>query len=104
MKSGKGYIFNDFMGVYRLHDGGVVSKQSISKRTFDSYYILKDLHYNEKNKITRRMYYSKYFSVFIVSKGMIVFDENFEFLKFLSILYYFPIKIFRLCRRLLRAK
>lgn len=100
MQNGKGYCFSDNMGVYRLHNEGVVSKQSISKKTFDSYFIIKDLYYHEKNRVTRRMYYSKYFSIFITSKGTILFKEKFELIKFLSLLYYFPIKTYRFLKRL----
>ncbi len=104
MKNNKGFCFNENMGVYRIHDGGVVSKQSIAKRTFDSYFVLKDLYKCEKNRITRRMYYSKYFSIFVTSKGKILFNEKFEFLKFMSLFYYFPIKIYRLLKRSLQVK
>lgn len=100
MQNGKGYCFSDNMGVYRLHNGGVVSKQSISKKVFDSYFIIKDLYYHEKNRVTRRMYFSKYFSIFITSKGTILFKEKFELIKFLSLLYYFPIKTYRFLKRL----
>jgi glycosyltransferase involved in cell wall biosynthesis len=104
MKNGKGYIFNDKMGVYRFHKGGVVSKQSITKKLFDSYYVFKDLYFHERNRITRRMYYSKYFSVFVVSKGKIIFKERFELVKFMSLLYYFPIKSIRLFKRFFEKK
>lgn len=104
MKNGKGYIFNDNMGVYRLHNGGVFSKQSTTKKIFDSYYVLRDLFYHEKNMITRRMYYSKYFSVFVVSRGKILFNESFELLKFMSLVYYFPVKMIRLFKRFLKKK
>lgn len=103
MKNGKGYCFNDNMGVYRIHSGGVVSKQTLAKIVFDSYFVLKDLYKNERNWITRRMYYSKYFSVFVTTKGKILFKEKFEFIKFLSLLYYFPIKSFRLFKRFIRV-
>lgn len=104
MKNNKGFCFNENMGVYRIHDGGVVSKQSIAKTTFDSYFVLKDLYKCEKNRITRRMYYSKYFSIFATSKGKILFNEKFEFFKFMSLFYYFPIKIYRLLKRSLQVK
>jgi glycosyltransferase involved in cell wall biosynthesis len=99
MKSGKGYCFNDNMGVYRLHNGGVVSKQVISKKINDGYLVLKDLYYSEKNNLTRSMYYSKYFSIFVTTKGGILFKEKFELLKFLSLLYFLPIKTFRFIKR-----
>lgn len=102
MKNGKGYCFSDNMGVYRLHKGGICSKQSINKKIFDVYHVVKDLFFHEKNNITRNMYYSKYFSVFVSSKGKILFKEKFELPKFLSLFYYFPIKSYRAIKRFYR--
>lgn len=95
MKSGKGYCFNEIMGVYRLHNGGVVSKQGISRRVNDGYIVLKDLYYCERNNLTRRMYYDKYASFFITTKGGVLFKEKFEILKFLSLIYFLPMKVIR---------
>ena len=95
MKSGKGYCFNDIMGVYRLHNGGVVSKQGISRRVNDGYIVLKDLYYCERNNLTRRMYYDKYASFFITTKGGVLFKEKFEIFKFLSLIYFLPMKVIR---------
>ena len=95
MKSGKGYCFNEIMGVYRLHNGGVVSKQGISRKINDGYIVLKDLYYCERNNLTRRMYYDKYASFFITTKGGVLFKEKFEILKFLSLIYFLPMKVIR---------
>jgi glycosyltransferase involved in cell wall biosynthesis len=95
MKSGKGYCFNDIMGVYRLHNGGVVSKQGTSRKIYDGYIVLKDLYYCERNNLTRSMYYDKYASFFITTKGGVLFKEKFEILKFLSLIYFLPMKVIR---------
>lgn len=88
MKNGKGFCFNENMGVYRKHYGGVVSKQSKIKKNSDSYSILKDLYKSERNWLTRKMYYRQYYLVFFDTKGKILFQERFEPAKFLSIFYF----------------
>ena len=100
MKNGLGYCFNDVSGVYRLNNGGVCGKQSINKKTFDAYYVLKDLYNHERNKITRDMYFSKYTSVFALSYGKILFQERFDIRKIIYLIKYIPIKFYRLLKRI----
>ena len=98
-KAGKGFCFNHKMSVYRLNVGGVYGKQSVNIKLYQGYNALKKLHYTENKSITRKLYYSRYASLFIVSKGMILFQEDFEIFKVLSIGYFLPLKLFRLLKR-----
>ena len=100
MKNGLGYCFNDISGVYRLNNGGVCGKQGVRKNTFNAYYVLKDLYKHERNKTTRNMYFSKYASVFALSKGKILFQEKFDIIKIIYLFKYIPIKIYRQLKRL----
>ena len=98
-KAGKGFSFNLNMSVYRLNMGGIYGKQSVKTKLSQGYEAMKKLHSTENNNITRKMYYSRYASIFVLSKGMILFQEDFEILKFLSICYYLPLKFVRLLKR-----
>ena len=98
-KAGKGFSFNIKMSVYRLNMGGIYGKQSIYTKLSQGYNALKKLHCTENNSITRKMYYSRYASVFVVTKGLILFQEDFEMFKFLSISYFLPLKLSRLLIR-----
>ena len=100
MKKGIGYCFNDIMGVYRLNNGGVCGKQPLNKKIHDAYFVLKDLYLYDKNKITKKMYFDKYFSMFFISKGNILFKEKFEIDKFISLFYFSIIKAGRFIKRL----
>lgn len=98
-KAGKGFCFNIKMSVYRLNMGGIYGKQSINTKISQGYNALKHLHCVEKNNVTRRSYYSRYASVFVVSKGRVLLKEKFELIKFLSLGYYLPLKLYRLLKR-----
>ena len=98
-KAGKGFCFNIKMSVYRLNIGGIYGKQSIYTKLTQGYNTIKKLYYTENNSITRKSYYSRYASVFVVSKGKILFQENFEIIKFLSLSYFLPLKFLRLLGR-----
>jgi len=101
LKFGKGYCFNEKMGVYRLNNQGICGKQPMYKVKMDSYIAYKSLYQVEKNVIVRKRYYSAYTTVFFLSKGKILFKEKFDFRKMVSILYYMWPKVFRLIRRVL---
>jgi glycosyltransferase involved in cell wall biosynthesis len=61
MKHGSGYCFNRKMGVYRLHNGGIYSKQSARTHAIDDYKITKDLYeYDKQNIIVRNNYRQRY--------------------------------------------
>lgn len=98
-KAGKGFSFNLKMSVYRLNAGGIYGKQSVYTKLSQGYDMLKRLYYTENNSVTRNSYYSRYSSLFVASKGRILFKEDFEILKFLSLGYFLPLKLFRLLKR-----
>jgi hypothetical protein len=61
MKHGKGFCFNRMMGVYRLHNGGIYSKQSARTHAIDDYKICKNLYeYDKRNIIVKNNYHQRY--------------------------------------------
>lgn len=99
-KAGNGFCFNRKMSVRRLNNGGIYGKQPILIKLNLGYNTIKRLHKVEKNNVTRDMYYSRYTSLFYITKGKILFNEEFELFKFLSISYYSLPKLFRLIKRI----
>ncbi|MEE0962065.1 MAG: hypothetical protein U0L54_05930 [Bacteroidales bacterium] len=95
LKEGLGACFNEIMGVYRLNLGGVCGKQPLKKKIKDGYLVCQDLFYYEKNRITRKKYYSYYATMFVLTKGKILFEEKFELRKFLSLPYHLSEKLIR---------
>lgn len=95
LKKGFGYCYNEVMGVYRLNNGGICGKQPFIKKITDGYLVYKDLFFYEKNRVTRNKYYSYYATIFILTKGKIIFKEKFELRKFLSLPYNLIIKFIR---------
>lgn len=70
---GKGYIFNDYCGVYRIHQGGVYSGIETEKRIKDSICVFKDIYrVNPLNFIAQKLYcrYDEYFEFLNEHKGL----------------------------------
>ena len=88
LKNGKGYCFNEVMGGYRLHKGGVFGKQSLYTNIRTGYLVWRDLYNYEANRVTRKKYYSFYTSLLILSRGKILLEEKFDILKFISVPYF----------------
>ncbi len=95
LKNSLGYCMSNVMSVYRQHDGGIFSKQSINNRLVNgSYKVLKELYDYEKTKDARYLYYRSYANTFIKTKGRILSTEKFSLIKFLSLLFFIPTIIF----------
>jgi len=59
LKGKKGYCLNIDAAVYRLHGGGVFSKQSIESKTYLSYYIIKNLYiHNQNDSVVANNFYA----------------------------------------------
>ena len=95
MKHGDAYIHNNVWGVYRKHIGGIFSKNTFENNVKRAYNAFKILYSYDPNDITRRMYYNSYATMFYVTGGRILFEEKFELEKFLSLGYYYILKIYR---------
>lgn len=85
MKNGDGYVFNDFWGVYRKHNGGVCSKNSRFENVKRMYYVVKKLYEEDPNNVTRKIYYDEYATMIIITKGKILLHEKFEIKKVLHL-------------------
>lgn len=91
LKHGKGYCLSNIMSIYRQHQGGIFSKQSICDRlTNGSYKAFKELYSIEKTREAQYLYYRSYANTFILTKGRILFYEEFSLMKFISLLYFIP--------------
>lgn len=99
LKEGLGACFNEIMGVYRLNLGGVCGKQPMIKKTMDGYLCWKDLFHYERNKRTRYSYYSYYTTLFLLTKGKILFEESIDVFKLISVPYFLIIKLINLLHR-----
>lgn len=95
MKHGDAYIHNKVWGVYRKHEGGIYSKNTFVNNVKRAYKAFKTLYNYDPNVTTRRMYYDCYATMFYVSRGKILLEEKFELRKFLSLGYYYTLKIYR---------
>ena len=99
LKQGKGYCFNEIMGVYRLNNGGICGKQPMLKKTMDGYLVWRDLFWYEQNRQTRYYYYSYYATLLLLTKGEILFEERAEVLKLMSVPYFLIIKLINILHR-----
>ena len=95
-KKGDAYIFNEFWGVYRKHDGGVWGKYSKLGKARKAYAAVKKLYEFDPNPVTRYKYYDRYATLFVLTKGGVLFHEKFEFRKFFSLFYFCGVKLNRL--------
>lgn len=96
LKNGDGYVFNACWGVYRKHVGGICSKNSMLGNTRRMYAAVKQLYELDPNPTTRRLYYNQYATMFVLTKGGVLFQEKFEFRKFMSIIFFCGEKLYRL--------
>lgn len=96
LKHGDAYIFNECWGVYRKHDGGVCSKNSMLGNTRRMYTAVKQLYEFDPNPTTRELYYNRYATMFALTKGGILFQEKFECRKFFSLFRHYSGKLYRL--------
>lgn len=89
LKASKGFCFADVMSVYRQNQGGIFAKQDLdTKLTNGSYKALKDMYEYEKTADARFLYYRCYALVFLLTRGGILFNEVFNFCKFISLPYF----------------
>ena len=95
MKNGKGYCFNDFWGVYRLSNLGIRSKKSLKSKVMREYSIFKKLYAFDSNPISRRLYYGSYASALFFTHGKLLFKEELDIRKLLSVFKYSFQKIVR---------
>ncbi len=93
-KNGDAYIFNEFWGVYRRHEGGVWSKSSMLRKAQKAYAAVKHLYEFDPNPNTRYKYYDRYATLFVLSRGGVLFQEKFEIRKFLSLFRFFWLKMY----------
>lgn len=89
LKYGKGFCLSNVMSVYRLHQGGIFSKQNLDARLLNGgYKALKNLYNFEKTPDARYLYYRNYALTFLLTKGRILFKEPFNLRKFISLPYF----------------
>ena len=95
LKGSKGYCLNRKMSIYRKHKGGIFAKQTVRKSIIDgSYKAMKELFEKERTSDARYLYYRYYANVFLLTKGKILFLEQFDAIKFLSLMYFIPSILF----------
>lgn len=99
LKNGLGYCFNDFWGVYRKNLGGVCSKKPLNVKIEREYQALKALYFFDPSPITKRLYYDKYASVLLTSKGKVLLQEKFDLRKTFSVSFLIPLKIWRYIKK-----
>lgn len=86
LKYGKGFCFSNVMSIYRQHEGGIFSMQDVNTRLVNGTYLaVKNLYNYERTADAKRLYYSTYAYTFIKTKGRILFMEEFEIMKFMSL-------------------
>jgi glycosyltransferase involved in cell wall biosynthesis len=56
LKNGKGFYFNEIMGVYRIHDGGVYSKKHGQINNIGAYKVFKELYQINQDEYSRYHY------------------------------------------------
>jgi len=101
LKRGYGYCINEYMAVYRLNNQSVWSELGLREKALWNYKMYKQLYEYEKDKSTRKAYYSQYASALIATKGHILYDEPFDLCKLISIPHYFIVKLYRhICRHI----